>query len=73
MDLTPLKRAVLSGGLLMTYKIHNLQAPPPPQPNAGTKLGQPKNPGVHMLLIPKRKTNRSNSTENSPLKVNDYP
>jgi hypothetical protein len=30
MDLTPLKRAVLSGGLLMTYKILNLQAPPPP-------------------------------------------
>jgi hypothetical protein len=71
MGLTPLKRAVLSGGLLMTYKIHNL--PPPPPPNTRTKLGQPKNPGVHLLLIPKRKTNRSNSIENSPLKVKDYP
>ena len=32
MGLTLLKRAVLSGELLMTYKIHNLQAPPPPPP-----------------------------------------
>ena len=32
MGLTPLKRAVLSGGLLMTYKIHNLPPPPPPTP-----------------------------------------
>jgi hypothetical protein len=73
MGLTPLKRAILSGELLMTYKIHNLQAPPPPPPpNAGTKLGQPNNPGPHLLLIPKRKTNKFNSTKNSPLKVEDY-
>ena len=27
MGLTPLKRALVSGGLLMTYKVHNPRAP----------------------------------------------
>ena len=58
MGVTPLKRAVLSGGFLVTYKIHNLQAPPgcvtqcnsTLPPNLGTKLGQPNNREIRLKI-----------------------
>ena len=78
MDLTPLKRALVSGELPMTYKVHNPRAPQqcadvgldntPTQRRklAGTKRCQPNNPGANLALISRRKTNGLNSTQKSP-------